>query len=374
MNVHVPQSDETIIELMELSTTKENIISAQGSKPNIAVVQDSLLGAFLMTKNNMKLTQEQFFDISMHGQRNEKSACLWSDKKANTIREVLKMKGKEVEVFNGRGLFSLLLPDDFGTYSLIWIIFISIGSFFSAWFSSPLLSIQPTLSKIESTRFVNDLTKQIIAILSLLLLFLLMGFLIFDNIFKIEVFILSTALIPYLLYEFLRRLAMVKDKVKILFSISLFLYCSLFFWSFYYSNGNFLSITKIIVISYGVSSLLLLASLRLNFISGNLSNLNSRRKEFSKWMTYSSLLQFICSNAVSIFSALILPLSEIGVLRLAQTFVGLFNPLLAYLDNHIRIYFSRILSAEGQEKLESSFRSFKIKFLFFYMMNLRVSN
>jgi DNA-directed RNA polymerase beta' subunit len=113
MNVHVPQSDETIIELIELSTTKENIISAQGSKPNIAVVQDSLLGAFLMTKNNMKLTQEQFFDISMNGQRNEKSACLWSEKKANTIREVLKMKGKEVEVFNGRGLFSLLLPEDF---------------------------------------------------------------------------------------------------------------------------------------------------------------------------------------------------------------------------------------------------------------------
>lgn len=113
MNVHVPQSEETIVELMELSTTAENIISSQGSKPNIAIVQDSLLGAFLMTKDNMKLTQQQFFDIMMYGQKDGKLSCLWTLEKENIIKEVLEMKGKDVEVYNGRGLFSMLLPNDF---------------------------------------------------------------------------------------------------------------------------------------------------------------------------------------------------------------------------------------------------------------------
>lgn len=113
MNIHVPQSLEAIAELRGLSVTAENIISPQGSKPNIAIVQDSLLGAFLMTRDNMLLTKTQFFDISMHGQRYGKPACLWSSEKASTIEKVLRMKGKNVDIYNGRGLFSLILPEDF---------------------------------------------------------------------------------------------------------------------------------------------------------------------------------------------------------------------------------------------------------------------
>jgi DNA-directed RNA polymerase beta' subunit len=111
MNIHVPQSLEARAELEFLSATKWNIISAQGSKPNIAIVQDSLAAAYLMTKENKNITRGQFFDISMHGERNGKS--LWTPEKVRTIRKVLKMKGKPLNVFNGKGLLSLLFPEDF---------------------------------------------------------------------------------------------------------------------------------------------------------------------------------------------------------------------------------------------------------------------
>ena len=111
MNIHVPQSLKSRVELEELSTPKHNIISAQASKPNIAIVQDSLLAAFLMTKNNEKLTKSQFFDISMTGKMNGKP--LWSPEKIKTIQKVLKMNKKPLEIYTGRGLFSLILPDDF---------------------------------------------------------------------------------------------------------------------------------------------------------------------------------------------------------------------------------------------------------------------
>jgi DNA-directed RNA polymerase beta' subunit len=111
MNIHIPQSKEAEIEALELSAVKHNIISAQGSKPNIAIVQDSLTAAFLMTKENKSITRSQFFNVCMAG--NIDGKMLYSPEKINTIIKVLELKGKKQEVWNGRGLISLLFPDDF---------------------------------------------------------------------------------------------------------------------------------------------------------------------------------------------------------------------------------------------------------------------
>lgn len=85
------------------------MISAQGSRPNFAIVQDSLLGAYKMTKGNPKVTKEQFYNLSL---------CLGFStdvivKKIQHIRKVLKETGKKVQCFTGRGLVSLIFPNDF---------------------------------------------------------------------------------------------------------------------------------------------------------------------------------------------------------------------------------------------------------------------
>jgi DNA-directed RNA polymerase beta' subunit len=111
MNIHVAQSLEARAELEGLSATKHNVISAQGSTPNIAIVQDSLAAAYLMTKENKNITRGQFFDISTKGSMGGKQ--LWSPAKMKSIRKVLKMNGKKQDVYNGKGLISLILPEDF---------------------------------------------------------------------------------------------------------------------------------------------------------------------------------------------------------------------------------------------------------------------
>ena len=108
MNIHAPSTPEVETELRELSATKYNLISPQSSKSNIAIVQDSLLASFLMTKKSATLTKAQFFQICMSGDNWTPDFIL---KKTNLIRTVLKNKGKKTQAFNGRGLFSLLLPD-----------------------------------------------------------------------------------------------------------------------------------------------------------------------------------------------------------------------------------------------------------------------
>jgi DNA-directed RNA polymerase beta' subunit len=110
MNIHVPQTLEAQTELRMLSATKHHIVSAQASKPNICIVQDSLLGAYKMTlSNSKKLRKEDFFNITMCIEKYKTDNIM---KRIQHIRRVLKLKGKKTQCFNGRGLVSLILPID----------------------------------------------------------------------------------------------------------------------------------------------------------------------------------------------------------------------------------------------------------------------
>ena len=108
-NLHIPQSEEAQAELRMLSASKFKIISAQSSKPNMCIVQDSLLGAYKMTLGVKQLRKEQFFDISLKLDLSIDQTL----KKIQHIRKIFKEKGKKVQCFHGKGLISLVLPDDF---------------------------------------------------------------------------------------------------------------------------------------------------------------------------------------------------------------------------------------------------------------------
>ncbi len=107
MNIHAPQSIESMAELKMLSAAQWNLISAQSSKPNMAIVQDSLLGAYRMTLGDQKISKSQFFNISEKLDLED----VFTDR-IEHIRSILKEKGKKTNVFTGKGLISLFLPKD----------------------------------------------------------------------------------------------------------------------------------------------------------------------------------------------------------------------------------------------------------------------
>lgn len=107
MNIHAPQSLESMAELKMLSAAQWNLISSQSSKPNMAIVQDNLLGAYRMTLGDQKIKKTQFFDISE--KLDLKDSFL---ERVDHIKSVLKEKGKDTFCFTGKGLFSLFLPKD----------------------------------------------------------------------------------------------------------------------------------------------------------------------------------------------------------------------------------------------------------------------
>ena len=125
-NLHVGQSLEAQAELKYLSAAKFKLISPQSSKPNMAIVQDSLLGAYRMTKGVKKISKGQFFNIAMVLPQSpcskyktsnfDLSTMMTSDEildRIQHIRRIMKEKGKAVQCYTGHGLISLFLPDDF---------------------------------------------------------------------------------------------------------------------------------------------------------------------------------------------------------------------------------------------------------------------
>lgn len=116
MNIHVPQTLEARIELQQLSATQHNLMTPQSSKPNIQIVQDSLLAVYKMTRSDsVKMQKHHFFNIAMKGINPDGTGL--SSKfildRIQHIRKVLKHKGKKLQAFTGKGLFSLCLPKDF---------------------------------------------------------------------------------------------------------------------------------------------------------------------------------------------------------------------------------------------------------------------
>jgi len=291
--------------------------------------------------------------------------------KFNNIFGVL----EQIIVSGGNFIFAILLskmltPSDFGIYSLVWVAIISVASFFNSWFSSPMLSISPSLSQSNSDHFISILTKKIMLTQLVILFLSLLIFKFGGQFFRPEIFFLVMSCVPFFLYDFLRRVAIVKREIKHLVVVNVFLYFSLIISFLYLYDGEVQTIGIIIFLSYLFSSIALLIvyqplskvySDTIKLENSEFTSIWPRHLSFAKWASYSSVLQFITGNAVFLFSSALLSLSDVGLLRLAQTFVSIFNPILVFLDNHSRVYFATILKVSGLNKLNNYFKAFVFK-------------
>jgi DNA-directed RNA polymerase II subunit RPB1 len=104
MNLHLPQTIQTMTELKELAAVHKQMVSPQANKPVIGFIQDNLLGLYLFTKENIIISREKVMYILGHL---EQMPCKLS-KKYYTGKEILSMllpkinyKKNDAEIHNG---------------------------------------------------------------------------------------------------------------------------------------------------------------------------------------------------------------------------------------------------------------------------------
>ncbi len=100
MNLHVPQSEEARAEAILLMRVQEQLISPRYGGPIIGGLRDFITGAYLLTKDDTTLTQQEFSNYAMLGGYTRK------------LPEP-EIKNKSQSLYTGKQLFSLFLPSDF---------------------------------------------------------------------------------------------------------------------------------------------------------------------------------------------------------------------------------------------------------------------
>jgi DNA-directed RNA polymerase II subunit RPB1 len=98
MNLHVPQSEETRAEINQLCMVPLNIVSPQRNAPLMGIVQDTLCGAFKMTRRDIFMTKEQVMNILM-----------WVPDWDGVIPTPSILK--PVPLWTGKQIYSLVIPD-----------------------------------------------------------------------------------------------------------------------------------------------------------------------------------------------------------------------------------------------------------------------
>jgi DNA-directed RNA polymerase beta' subunit len=110
MNIFLAQDLDARAELLNLSTTKHNIMNSQSTKNVICITQDSLLGSYLLTKDDTDIGRNLFFNICMKGDNWSSQFIL---KRIEHVKRVMKCNNKDFPVFCGKSLFSLMFPITF---------------------------------------------------------------------------------------------------------------------------------------------------------------------------------------------------------------------------------------------------------------------
>jgi DNA-directed RNA polymerase II subunit RPB1 len=99
MNMHMLQSTEAVVEAKLLMGVGTQLLNAQNNKPCMGIVQDALVGAFLLTKKDCFLNQGEISQLMMHI-KYPKSTCM-------PIPAILKPE----RLWTGKQVMSLIIPD-----------------------------------------------------------------------------------------------------------------------------------------------------------------------------------------------------------------------------------------------------------------------
>jgi len=156
MNMHVPQSLQTSVELQYLAAVSKNIISPSSNAPIIGPAQDNLLGLFKLTDDNVYFTHQEMMNL------------LVSIEKFSGIIPEPDFNDGQLVKWTGKQLYSMILPpitytQDLSKKKLKNIIIengiLKQGQIEKSACSNILHYIVNDYGTKEATRYLNDLQK-----------------------------------------------------------------------------------------------------------------------------------------------------------------------------------------------------------------------
>lgn len=113
MNIHVPQNDQAMAELKILMDIRRKICSAQNNSPVAALVQDTLVGLYFLTKEYTRVPLDIFYDCIYALNKEDLLEDLLNRASVYYPDEIKAYRDRKLKDLPGRLLASILFPRDF---------------------------------------------------------------------------------------------------------------------------------------------------------------------------------------------------------------------------------------------------------------------
>lgn len=252
--------------------------------------------------------------------------------------------------------------ENFGVYSFLWLFLLFFNSIQLAYIISPLLTNAPKQKAINLNFFYGHVFIQqffftlVIFIFSFCFLEFF-GELIKDYKFKQFSISFSLTILFSQFYQFFRRICFSKNLFLKATILDFFVYSIIIFFLFYSHLINELNLNKIFwifSISFFLGTILNM-SLILSF-SYNLNKIFIFFREnwiISKWLLYTSILQWFSSNLWIINTGIILGPYILGVVRACQTILNIANIIFQSLENIIPAATSKKFMSGGKNYMHN---------------------
>lgn len=241
-------------------------------------------------------------------------------------------------------LVRVLGVSGFGTYSIYYVISLSVSSIVTAFVSSPLLSIAGGKSPDRREAMIGSYFT-IIAVIAAVIVVLALIFLASAEVGKLlsyeaPLFVLAL-LISQMSTDTMRRILIFRHQINLLWMIDLGRYAiillgivaGLFF------HVGYLQYYILLIFFSGILAVLIpLLFARWVFGTYRASSFREDFREISgmgTWLSLSTFMQLILDYAPVLISGAILGPFETGLLRSCQTLVGVINPVFQALENII---------------------------------------
>lgn len=180
MNMHVPRSIQSSIELSEIVAVSHQIVSPQSNKPVIGCIQDTLLGCMKITENNVQISRNDVMDLLgyVEGEYElPEDKLVWSGRELFSLfLPKMNYKNGKVIIKDGQMIEGTLLKNHMGTSggSLIHVIWNDYGpeatkkfmnnvnNIVNRWLMSQGISVgfSDTIADVRTLKDINKIVSQ----------------------------------------------------------------------------------------------------------------------------------------------------------------------------------------------------------------------
>lgn len=249
---------------------------------------------------------------------------------------------------------------DLGIYSFVWMILMITSSLLQAFVNQPMVNEFITMSKEDTDNYISKLfsiqtyTACALSLLAVLLTIMLQRITFFNTLLPL-IEVLPFLIISYVMNDFMRRAYILLNKmtkVIILDFVINWAQVTFLILNIHNKDLSIDTILKVFTLSYTLGVLVSAFDFfKFKFVFSDFSGIVKNHWKIAKWLLLTAVAQWFAGNFFIISSGDLIGTEAAGIIRVAQSIVGVLNVFFIALEYYVPSKAGLIYNTHGKSAL-----------------------